>query len=247
MKRVVLCAVVGALLMSAFCVAEEIKFREIEWGTQLVDVVGIFEREQQEEMILLQGSTVMPMVKASQFLCLGCGEDTQMDGNTGVCIIGKGLKVAGYDNVGYTMCFAYDVDDNGKLDETSTHAQLYAASYMFIADDLPTVYEDILGKLKKTYGEELIIDGERIKERFDVEDSHEECGSKTVVWESADGGCYLILNQFNTALAKSLESESVMIHYVWVNGDALLDRNNAIASAIKADEVERKKSDTSGL
>jgi hypothetical protein len=141
------------------------------------------------------------------------------------------VKVAGYDNVSQTFYFHFPIE-NGSYSQDDSKAVLMVGSYRFDTwnMDASTVFEDLKGKLTKTYGEpwldtkdadeiwgELVIPDGMNWFQEDENYKVEKYDPTYVVWKSSANGAMLVLRKSKTPWD---EQYSVEIFYMDPSRDA---------------------------
>ena len=141
------------------------------------------------------------------------------------------VKVAGYDNVFQTFFFHFPIE-NGSYSQDDSKAVLMVGEYSFNTwnMDANTIFEDLKGKLTKTYGEpwldtkdadeiwgELVIPDNMSWYLEDESYKVEKYDPTYVVWKSSANGAMLVLRKSTTPWN---EQYSVEIFYMDSSRDA---------------------------
>lgn len=206
---------------------EEIRFRDIEWGTSL----------DQARTFLPEGISLYPPREDSAFSVEKAMYD-EGDGyyNGHVCCFVTadsssldGFQVAGYDVAGLHMRFAFLPDEiNGMLNKNEKNTALYYAYYELNPKDPDAVYQDLLNKLTSLYGDVDITksSGYSIKSTYNT-------------WFGA--------NRTLVTLQKddySSGSHVIYIKYSFLDGNKLLQKAH---DALVLEESQKASSNVDGL
>ena len=155
MKKVIciLFAVI-VVILSSTCLAEEIQFRDFEWG---ISVDGL-EREMENYGYMAYSTEVyMPLWGSGEYLLRHYMVNETTSEITGwVCVaadLGSPISVAGYNAQMMNLYCAYDIDDDGMVAKSKQASKFYQAKYKLTVADAGGAYADLKDKLSRLYGE----------------------------------------------------------------------------------------------
>ena len=218
------------LLTSAFCIADEyekpILFRNAEWGSSIDDTAAVL-----PEGVNMSDPEVLNYWHSITDYMANEGYNTQYRAPLGCYTYSRSVKkakVAGYEVDTIFMYFTYEIGDDGLLIRDNEHTDLIYAYYKLTPAGPDSVYEDLLSKLTKIYG--------------DV-DNKQTGGSSILyeqnLWYGADGTMVsLVREDYSTG------SHYIYIKYGFKGADDCME---AAYNAIVLEERLNAASDTDGL
>ena len=140
----------------------------------------------------------------------------------------KGVKVAGYDVADLCLYFIFKPDENGKIIKDEKHTAFYYGYYKLEPKDPDAVYNDLISKLTKLYGD---VD--------DQKSSTSIISDNMSLWNGANGTMVSVYKQ-----DYSSGSHYIYIKYGFSGGDDLMQEAYA---AVVREESEAAVSDMDGL
>lgn len=257
MKRIVSFVIVLTMLFTlGTCVADEIMFRGIPWGSDAdytcdkLDKNGLslYLSSLDEYASIAATYRIKNMLSPSMY-----GNATIEKGVTTYALsYPMDLKVAGY-NVASVMTFFVYRPHEGELVYDHQYTAFYAGMYSFIPEDLEGMFNDLRGKLTSIYGEYVTEGGQEIVEDLFGEKtfawSSFEQEQKIAVWETAESNLFLVSNKVPEDADPMFYSNSIVIVYAAKESDKWIDE--ALEAQKRTNErLEREKygnGDTDGL
>lgn len=140
----------------------------------------------------------------------------------------RGIKIAGYELSGLTMCFAWTPGTDGLIVEDAAHTALYYAVYEISPKDLKAAYADLTTKLSSIYGEPVST-----KESGTIIDQ------KYTIWNGADNTMLVLLSK-----EYSSGSTEIEIRYGTTEGNIWLQQ---AYDALILKETQEAASSVDGL
>ena len=150
------------LMVSSVAYAEEITFRGIPWGTNVLDVLSSLELVNADGIDKDSGIDVHRLVHvyesdveefgSQRLIGYSSFEDC---GYTCTPAVSSDMVVAEYKVSWLELQFLYGIED-GEVSRDQRNAELYSGKYEFRPDDYVAAYEDLLDKMIWLYGEPVV-------------------------------------------------------------------------------------------
>lgn len=198
MKKMI-ALIVMILVMASMASAQEIRFRNIEWTTDVITVLEQLDLIDVNKAKNEEKSDMYKLVQVHEANINEFGSERMIEyscfDNSGyVCmpVLGSKLVVAEHEVKWLELQFVYGMID-GKVSREQSDSQLYTAKYEFKPDDYLIAYEDLLDKLIWLYGEPVIKETIN-NESFLTKHRHE----KYAKWEGENGTALLLYVKYYT-------------------------------------------------
>lgn len=207
--------------------SDEILFNDIEWGTNYTNVDSVLSSL---SLINISGEDYKTMSVDDIILGDYKGIDFEYDD---INIIASALNgetdVAGYTTREVQLHFAY-IPVDGVLDKTEENSSLYGAQYFFDTQNLQEMSQDLTNKLSSTYGES-----------DDVKTDVDMWGNEyTYTYWYGQNDTVVVLKTVDTTNDTSgMYEDEIIISYVWLKGDELLQNASDI---LKQEAIDNEES-----
>lgn len=147
-------------------------------------------------------------------------------------------EVAGYTPTEITFYFSYSIVD-GVLMQTEEDSQLYGGQYVFEAQNLEAMTEDLIQKLSSVYGE---------SDNY-IEDDDLWGNYYTYTYWYGENDTMVVLKTLDAEEDDELYYDEITISYVWMHGDTLLqDASDYLQRIAEQQEEETyNNGNTTGL
>ena len=165
MKKII-CIVFVLLALSTSAFADEITFRDIQWGTNVKDTLSSLGLYDSDEVTNNSNRNVRleMMIHPDTIEKFGSGRTIEYDrwgdvecGYKGVMFWSPEFIVAGHEISNLELQFLYGISDGAVLTDKN-YAEFVSAKYEFNPEDYVAVYEELLDKLIWLYGEPVSED-----------------------------------------------------------------------------------------
>ena len=204
---------------------KEILFRDVPWGTSYTEANSLL-----SDLDLWNLSGEAFQTKSIDDITLGDYKGIDFE-YTDINIIANAMngevEVAGYTTDSVELDFAY-VPNNGVLNKTEDESALYGAQYTFLPRNLSEMSADLINKLSSLYGEpsETKNDSDWLGLKYTY-----------TFWKGANDTEVVLRTQDASADMTDLYDDEIVISYVWLKGDELLQAaSDTLAGTANANE-----------
>jgi len=209
---------------------KEILFRDIPWGTNYTEV-----DEMLGELNLWALSGESFRTFSTDEIILGDYQGIDFDYND-INIIANAyngeVDVAGYTTRDVVLYFSY-IPVDGILTKTEEDSALYGARYEFDTQNLNAMSSDLVSKLTSLYGEPS-----KTTSKSDIYKNE----YTYTYWYGANDTVIVLKTQNTEKDTTNLYEDEIIISYVWLKGDELLQN----ASDLLKEEAIQKEEDVYG-